>query len=112
MIRLVAAAAVLLSPITARAAVFLPLAPVPDRSAFMAGCTAGRSAVTCLCMAQILERSGEGQFVLERDTVNRDRGGDAAMTALMARHEVPPQPSKKLTKAAKESAKEALAACR
>ncbi len=112
MIRLIAAAALLLSPLAARAAVFPPLTPLPDRSAFMAGCTAGRSAVTCLCMAQMLERSGEGQFVLERDTVSRDRGGEAAMTALLARHDVPPQPAKKLTKAAKESAKEALAACR
>ncbi len=58
-------------------------------------------------MAQNLQRSGEGQFVIERGTASGE-----ALAALMAKHGVPPQPAKMLTRAAKESTKEALASCR
>ena len=83
-----------------------PLATGPDGAAWQAECLGRRQALTCVCMVKTLQRSGEGQFVLAlAEPAADDR-------ALLAAHGIAADKARPFRKAAKASAKDALAACR
>ncbi len=91
------------------------LSPPPPTAGFRTACEARRSGETCLCMAQNLLRNGEGQFAMELADLQRQHGGDApadAYAALLTRYGIGPDQAKAFRRAAKESLKEALGACR
>ncbi len=94
------------------AALFATVTPLPDADAYVADCTRGRSVQTCVCMAQFLQRSGEGQFVLETAIVDAGKTPGLDKAKVLARHGIAPTDARTITRAGKAVRKVALGACR
>jgi hypothetical protein len=105
------AAAALNVSAPAAAAQFATVTP-PDTDAFVTDCTRGRSVQTCVCMAQFLQRSGEGQFVLETAILDAGDTPGLDKTIILARHGIAPGDARAITRAGKAVRKLALGACR
>ena len=110
-----AAVSLLAAPALARTAptqFFPAVTPTPSGDAFVADCARGRSAQTCVCMGNYMQRSGEGQFVLEVATFEAEKSPEAGIAAILARHNIAPGDGRAITKAGKAVRKVALGACR
>jgi hypothetical protein len=94
------------------ATVFATVSPAPENDAFVTGCMRGRPAQTCVCMAQFLQRSGEGQFILEMAIVDAGQTPGLDKAAVFARHGIAANGARDITRAGKEARRVALGACR
>jgi hypothetical protein len=109
------AASLLAAPALARPAptqFFATIMPAPSSEAYVADCVRGRSVQTCVCMANYLQRSGEGQFVLETAKFEAEKSPENAMAAIFARHNIAATDGRAITRAGKAVRKVALGACR
>ncbi len=110
-----ASASLLAAPVLARQAptiFYAAITPAPSSEAYVTDCVRGRAIQTCVCMANYLQRSGEGQFVLETATLEADKTPEGGLPAILARHGIAATDGRAITKAGKAVRKVALNACR
>ncbi len=111
----IAAALLAGAPAFARPAptIFYPtITPAPSTEAYVTDCVRGRSIQTCVCMGNFLQRSGEGQFVLETAIFAAEKSPEGGVPAILARHGIVADAGRAITKAGKAVRKVALNACR